>query len=478
MSTHETRTPQAAHQTPPRARPGRRIRLAAATAFVLAAAWSVALPGSAGAEGPSHAAAASLRPIDVIQVQGMLDPMNASLIERTLDRAERSHSLLVVLRIDSPGALDIEVARLVARVRDARVPVVAWIGPRGAVAKGAAALVAMAADVRAIAPGARLGPVLPVSLDRPGAWSPADARDALKGLGLGAARATVAATLTDTQLRSKEALAADLVDIVEPVVGEVIVAMDGRRVLADGKATVLDTAKVVETDKGPRREPSPEVAVRLEKLDLGPRLQHALTSPSVALLMLAIGAGLVIFEFFTASIGVAGLTGAVALCASVYSFSHLPAEPWAVALVTAGFIGFAIDVQAGVLAFWTVAGTLATLVGASNLFAGSSQLDAPIWVVLAIVAGLAVFMLAGMTSVIRSRFSTPTVGRESMVGEMGEAATDVRPDGIVLVRGARWSARTNRATPITARQPIRVVAVEGLVLEVEPEEGAARDYRR
>ena len=41
----------------------------------------------------------------------------------------------------------------------------------------------------------------------------------------------------------------------------------------------------------------------------------------------------------------------------------------------------------------------------------------------------------------------------------------------------RWRARTNRATPIAAGDPVRVVAVEGVVLEVEPEEGGARDHR-
>ena len=78
---------------------------------------------------------------------------------------------------------------------------------------------------------------------------------------------------------------------------------------------------------------------------------------------------------------------------------------------------------------------------------------------------------------VRSRFSTPTIGRESLIGEVGEAAVDISPDGVVLLRGARWRARTNRATPIRAGEPISVAAIEGLVLEVEPLQGAARDYR-
>ncbi len=60
---------------------------------------------------------------------------------------------------------------------------------------------------------------------------------------------------------------------------------------------------------------------------------------------------------------------------------------------------------------------------------------------------------------------------------MGTEVADVRPEGVVSVRDALWPARTNRATPIAAGDPVRVVSVEGTALEVEPEEGGARDHR-
>jgi membrane-bound serine protease (ClpP class) len=108
---------------------------------------------------------------------------------------------------------------------------------------------------------------------------------------------------------------------------------------------------------------------------------------------------------------------------------------------------------------------------------GGTRLDPRWWVVALVCVGTAVFMLAGMTAAVRSRFSTPTIGREAMVGEMGRAEVDVDPDGVVRIRDALWRARTNRATPIQAGDAVRVVEVQGLVLEVEPETGGARDYR-
>ncbi|MCB0971666.1 MAG: hypothetical protein KDA97_09165, partial [Acidimicrobiales bacterium] len=83
----------------------------------------------------------------------------------------------------------------------------------------------------------------------------------------------------------------------------------------------------------------------------------------------------------------------------------------------------------------------------------------------------------GMPAMVRTRFSTPTIGREWMIGEEGAARTAVSPDGVVEVRGAPWRARTNRATPIAEGDPIRVVEVDGLLLEVEPLTGGAIDYR-
>ena len=78
---------------------------------------------------------------------------------------------------------------------------------------------------------------------------------------------------------------------------------------------------------------------------------------------------------------------------------------------------------------------------------------------------------------VRTRFATPTIGREWMIGELGEVVEAVDPDGVVSVGSARWRARTNRATPVAAGEPVRVVAIDGVTLEVEPLEGAARDHR-
>ena len=82
-----------------------------------------------------------------------------------------------------------------------------------------------------------------------------------------------------------------------------------------------------------------------------------------------------------------------------------------------------------------------------------------------------------LNAMVRTRFATPTIGREWMIGQLGTAVGDVSPEGVVTVSGARWRARTNRSTPLHAGDSVRVVAIDGVTLEVEPESGGARDYR-
>lgn len=93
------------------------------------------------------------------------------------------------------------------------------------------------------------------------------------------------------------------------------------------------------------------------------------------------------------------------------------------------------------------------------------------------IVGMVLGMVGGMPAMVRTRFATPTIGREWMIGEIGTAVGPVAPDGVVMVRDAPWRARTNRATPIEAGSEVRVASIDGLLLEVEPLEGAARDHR-
>jgi membrane-bound serine protease (ClpP class) len=414
--------------------------------------------------------------IDVVKVDGLLDPPTASLVRDAIHRANQRRSTMIVLQLDSGGSIDVDVEPMLRDVRRSRVPVIVWVGPSGAKAKGAATLLAESAPVLSVSSGSSIGPDDPLRLDQPTATNRAAVADRLEALavqwdrdGAGARR------LAAENLPADAAHRAGAINTVEPTVGELIVSLDGRAVPTASGPKLLSTATVVGEGLGRRRQPNQEV--RFDRLDVANQLLHTLISPSIAYLLFVAGLALIVFEFYTCGIGLAGLAGAAALVGALVGFSHLPVAWWAAGLLMLAVFGFAVDVQAGGLGVWTFIGSGALVAGSLTLYGGDARLNPPWWVLAIVMVGTALFMLGAMTAVIRSRFSTPTIGREGIVGEEGRAEVDVAPDGVVLIQGARWRARTNRATPIDAGDPVRVVAVEGLVLEVEPPEGGARDYR-
>lgn len=418
-----------------------------------------------GARGASAASGAGkLAPVDVVEVSGLIDSIVADNIESAIERAATNGAQAVVLQMNTKGAV-IDRARmtgLLTAVADSKVPVAIWVGPSGARAYGTPAQLLAVADVTAMAPGARIG--------RTGDMLTVGGSQ----LTFGAADDTLlAGTLGFLDARAEKVLKFSTDDRGVPVLRNMLYALDGVTV----RGVTLDTVSDVLDDAGQvTREAT---TVRFFKLGLMPRLLHTVASPPSAYLLLTIGLALLIFEFFTAGIGVAGLVGAVCLILGCAGMGALPVNTLALALLVASMVAFAIDVQVGVPRLWTGVGLFLFTVSSFTLFDSADGLSLrPSWLTLLVgIGGIALTFIVGMPSIVRTRFATPTIGRENLIGSTGIAVGHINPEGVVLVDGAKWHARVNRATPLAPDDPIRVAGIDGITLNVEPLEGAAKDYR-
>lgn len=399
-------------------------------AAVLVLASTLLLAGAAGAQDDG----ARCPEVRVARVSGLLDPVLVDFVEETVVAADRCGAIAVVLQVDSSGAVvdNARMIELVDTIEAADVPVTAWVGPSGAQARDEAALLVEAADIAAVAPRSRL------QAEGERSYGSADAVEAEKTDFGGAQAATIGDFIVN--------LAEHGIDI------EVLERREGDEIRREPVTRTIFTA-----------------------LSLVDQLAHTVGSPPVAYLLFVIGMALLLFEFYTGGIGVAGVVGALFFVLGAYGLSVLPTSSLAIGLLVASIVAYGIDVQTGVPRVWTGIATVLFVLGSLTLYEGDVSLS---WITLLVaIVGMVLAMLGGMPAMVRSRFSTPTIGREWMIGEEGTATTPVAPEGTVVVRGAPWKARTNRATPIDAGASVRVAAIEGLVLEVEPVEGAARDYR-
>ncbi len=443
--------------------------LAAAAFFALSgnAAAGTTTPATVPPSTPVAATStdASLAPVDVLQVSGLVDGVVIDAIEHAIDQASASGAQALVLQINSGGAVadDADVRGLIDRVANAKVPIGIWVGPTsGARLYGMPAQLMAVADVTAMVSGSRIGytgRMLEVSGQQ---ISFGVADDRLQE-----------GSLSFQEARTLGALKLETPDIGVPTIRNMVQVMDG--VSVDG--VVLDTA----TDKV-NNEGQAEVTlttVRFSKLGLVNQLMHTVSSSPVAYLMFVIGLALLVFEFFTAGVGIAGVVGAVCAFLGCFGLAELPGRGWAVALLALGVLACSVDVQVGIPRLWTGIGLASIAVGSLFLFEPLPGTDVSVgWLTLLVgIGGSALTFIVGMPSMVRTRFATPTIGREWMIGEVGDAVGAIDPDGTVSVGGARWRARTNRATPVQHGEQVRVVAIDGITLEVEPSSGGARDYR-
>ncbi len=394
--------------------------------------------------------AASDSEVRIVKVSGFIDPIVKSFILEELEEAESNGSLALVLWINSKGTVldDTEFIDLATRLRDTDLTVAMWVGQAGSSALGGTAELLGVADLVAVTPRSKIGKTGPARL--PSDFDPA----------FGELTRKLETDTIGPQEAIDEGLAVGPLQNVATI-GPFLTEIPGYEIFECSTET-KQLATVAKTRN------------QLAGLSLLSQLFHSVASLEVTYLFFVAGMWLLLFELFTAGIGIAGVLGASLVTLGSFGLSMLPTNWWAIALLIVSVILFAVDVQTNVPRGYTIAGLVAFGIGTIFLYDGLTMS----WVTAALVGISAVlYAYVGMPSMVRTRFSAPTIGRKWMIGTIGIASGDIEPEGMVTINGVNWRAVTNRATPIKSGENARVIGLDRLLLEVEPEEGAAEDYR-
>ena len=484
-------------------------RLLMAAVLAAIAVSILAAPAPAAGQTSSQEAGVAI----VTKISGLLDPVMADFLESSLDEAADTGAVLLVLQVNSQGAVvsDSKLESLANRIASSPVPVAAWVGPTGARATGKVAQLLAYTRAIGMSPGTRLGKTgTDVDLPLPPgetiggslAWYPPDAgntasnetndatsnetnptsvsapstassasdpaSNAASNLSASASGSSSSDTgryiwgrhaslLNDSTVSSEEALDLGIASTPAPTIGDFLVNLDDLG---------FQSAETADDDGQPQLEPL--TRVRFTRLSAFDQLLHTVASPPIAYALLLVALWLFAFEFFLAGVGIAGATGALSLLLACYGLAVLPASALGIALLVFAAFAYCVDIQAGAPRLWTLIGTGALVWGTIVLFNGDNGAGMS-WIPMMIgTAGMLVGM-AWVTPVgVRSRFSTPTIGREWMIGEEGEAVEAINPDGVLKIGGTLWRARSRRAAPIAIGEKAKVEELSGLTLMVEP----------
>ena len=392
------------------------------------------------------AAQTTTRSVDVVVVGGPMDHRTVAFVTAAITDTDAD---LVVLQLDIEAVVGGDIGALRDLIADPPVPVALWVGPQPATLQGAAVQLFAAAAIRGAAPGVTIGRASP----------PLAGGEPLADRG-----ALPAAVVDDLVVVA--APDGVLVDVVAPSIGQFLVGLNGREVVVGGVTVVLDTARTEVVDGVERLVPS--VPVRFVSEGLIDRVLHVAIRPEAAFFFLLAGLAFAVFEFYAAGPGLAAAVGAVSLLLAGYGLAVMPTWWPALAAVLAGVVLYVIDLQRNDLAWRSILGTALLLFAGFRLVDGAPQLVPVWWAVVLIVIGTALFFGFALTTVVRARFSTDTIGRTHLIGRRGVAVGAISPDGEVEVDGVRWRARSTRRSGIGSGDAVVVARIDGVVLEVEP----------
>jgi membrane-bound serine protease (ClpP class) len=250
----------------------------------------------------------------------------------------------------------------------------------------------------------------------------------------------------------QEALDQKLIDIISPNEQQLLKDLNGRTITRfDGKQVTLDTSGAV-------REY--QMTVKLEVLNW-------LMDPNVSFIILAIGLLCVYFEFNHPGAIIPGVVGAFFVLLAVFALNILPVRYAALALILAAFVFFALEAKFTSHGALTLAGIASLTIGALLLIDGPiPEMRVHLWTALAVSIPLGLITVFLMSIALKARRNKRASGIEGMIGEVGTVQTALIPEGKVFVHGETWNAVAN--VHIAAGESVRVTAVDGLKIRVEP----------
>jgi membrane-bound serine protease (ClpP class) len=429
--------------------------------LLLSAALAAAVPAPEETTAPAPAEATGPPVIRAVRVAGVINPVVADFIAEELGEADAAGAAAFLIELDTPGGLDTAMREIIQALLASRLPVIVYVAPSGARAASAGALITLAADFAAMAPGTNIGAAHPVAIG-PGEGLEEVMREKVVRDAVAYARSIAEIRGRDPGWAEKivresvstpasEALKLGVIDLVAADRAKLLEELDGRTYQRGDRTLALVSAGA---------------EVRTAEMNWRQRFLDTISSPDIAYLLLMLGILGIFFEIANPGAIFPGTVGAIALLLAFFGLQTLPVNYTGVLLIGVAFVLFILEIGIPSYGLLTIAGLVALGLGSLML------IDAPapflrisrtvIAAALAVTAGFVILVLAFVTRAQRAPFVS---GREGLAGERGEAVTDIHEQGLVFVHGEYWQAFSGE--PIARGEAIEVVRMaDQLRLEV------------
>lgn len=446
-------------------RPAPRVRRVLLGALVLLALGALFRPAPGATQAPPDAAF----PVLHARIHAPITPASEQLLAHALEQARDQGYRALLLELDTPGGLVTSMRAMVSSILGAEVPVLLWVGPRGARATSAGVFLVAAAHVAAMSPQSTIGAASPVEMGGKDVGQTMEAKiknDLMSYVrGLAEARGRNAAWYQDAvdsavSITAQEAAMAGVVDL-----------------LADSPEDLLAqlAVKGIPWRDGPLRFGAQDAALTSYDPGLRHRLLAWLLDPQIAYLLLLGGIAGLFFEFTTPGAVLPGVFGGLSLLLALYALSILPTSTAGILLILFAVVLFVLEIFITSFGMLAVAGLVALFMGSLILIKPTPGLEGvPLATIIATVSTVTAIMSLCLVLITRAQRTQTMHGLDAMVGMTVRITEWQGQTGRVRVRGEIWKARADAPLALHPGEVARVVAAKDLTLTIAlpVEEGA------
>ena len=403
------------------------------------------------------------RYVHLITVDAGINPATADFIQESIFSAERDGAEALIIELDTPGGLLDSTKTIVKDLLGTPLPVIVYIAPSGAGAASAGVFVTMAANIAAMAPGTTIGAAHPVGGE--GENIGGDMREKVENFAVSLSK-TIAqergrnvewaekAVRQSVSITEQEALKLHVIDLIATDCDDLLRQVEGREVVVKGAKTRLSVAGA---------------EIIRKQMRLKQKFLNILANPNVAYLLMMAGLLGLYVEFTHPGVFFPGVAGGICLLLALTTLQVLPINYSGLALIVLGMALLVSELFVPSFGVLGVGGIIAFILGSLLLFdTPESNLTVDPNIIYAAAATFGTFTLLVSYLVVRAQRRKPSLGREGLVGEIGEVRRPITREtpGKIFVHGEYWNAVADE--PIGSGERAEVTAVEGMRLTVRP----------
>ncbi len=426
-----------------------------------------------------------------IRLDEPIHSVTKDYVIRALDEANAAEADLILLEIDTPGGYVISVEEIQRVILESDVPIIGFVRPMGGRAASGGAMVALACDLIAMAPGTTIGAAHPISMipipkappkpevprgkgdqENPDAEPASDAVQDMAMKKLVNDLAAHMRSIAENRGRNPqvaEAMVREAISLTEREALEAgvieLIAKDWEAVFTylEENPVKRFTGEEVNLDLGPAPTIRDLEMTRREKFLTG------LASPHLTIILLLLGALGLYIEFKSPGLIFPGVLGGIFILLFVMSTPILPVNIVGLLLVLLAIVFFILEIKVVSYGILSVGGLISLVIGGMMMYKEGPipELRLPLEMILPIAVAFAAVFIFLIFLAVKALQTPVSTGVEGMVGQIGTVRAAIAPseNGKVFVFGELWEAESS--TPLDVGTQVRVAEVRGMTLVVE-----------